>query len=57
VLDRIIEPEPEDLAFNPLLLAPGIEPGPDDIFSDRAGAYAVAHASHAQGRAPAASSP
>jgi catalase len=57
VLDRIIEPEPEDLAFNPLLLAPGIEPGPDDIFSDRAGAYAVAHASHAQGRAPAASAP
>lgn len=57
VLDQIIEPEPEDLAFNPLLLAPGIEPGPDDIFSDRAGAYAVAHASHAHGRAPAASAP
>ena len=49
VLERIIEPTPENLAFNPLLLAPGIEPGSDDIFSDRAGAYAVAHATRVRG--------
>lgn len=48
VLERI-EPTPENLGFNPLLLAPGIEPGSDDIFSDRAGAYAVAHATRARG--------
>lgn len=48
VLEQIVEPEPENLAFNPLMLAPGIEPGTDDIFADRAGAYAVAHAARAR---------
>jgi catalase len=50
-LERIIEPEPESLAFNPLLLAPGIEPGTDDIFPDRAGAYAVSHVARARASA------
>jgi catalase len=35
--------EPRGLAFNPLVLAPGIEPGDDDIFAGRAGAYPLAH--------------
>ena len=41
ILDQVLQPEPADLAFNPAVLAPGIEPGDDDVFSDRAGAYAV----------------
>lgn len=45
VLDRTIEPEPRELAFNPAVMAPGIEPPDDGLFSDRAGAYAVAQAS------------
>jgi catalase len=44
VLVRRLAPEPK-LAFNPAVLAPGIEPGADDLFSDRVGAYAVAQAS------------
>jgi catalase len=44
ILDRMLAPEPK-LAFNPAVLAPGIEPGDDDLFSDRVGAYAVAQAS------------
>jgi catalase len=44
ILDRIIQPEPAQLGFNPAVLAPGIEPGDDELFSDRAGAYAVAQA-------------
>ena len=43
VLDEQMEREPPELAFNPLVLAPGLEPGGDDLLSDRAGAYAVAH--------------
>jgi hypothetical protein len=43
VLDEPMEREPPGLAFNPLVLAPGLEPGGDDLLSDRAGAYAVAH--------------
>jgi catalase len=43
VLDRMIEPQPSELAFNPLVLAPGLEPGGDELLSDRAGAYAAAH--------------
>lgn len=45
IIDRVLQPEAPDLAFNPAVLAPGIEPGHDDLFSDRAGAYAVAQAS------------
>jgi catalase len=44
ILARAIVPEPKLLAFNPAVLAPGIEPGDDELFSDRAGAYAVAQA-------------
>ncbi len=40
--------EPDGLAFNPLVLAPGIEPGDDDIFSGRAGAYPLAHVRRSQ---------
>jgi catalase len=32
-----------NLAFNPIVLAPGIEPSDDDIFAGRRGAYAVSH--------------
>lgn len=49
VLERIIQPEPKLLGFNPAVLAPGIEPGDDDLFSDRAGAYAVAQAERVPG--------
>jgi catalase len=49
VLDEIVQPEPRDLAFNPAVLAPGIEPGDDDLMSDRAGAYAVAQAERRSG--------
>jgi catalase len=45
ILDPIIVPEPKGLVFNPAVLAPGIEPGDDELFSDRAGAYSVAQAS------------
>lgn len=38
-----ITPEPRDLAFNPAVLAPGIEMGDDDLSSGRAGAYPLAH--------------
>jgi catalase len=47
-LDQPIEPEPAELAFNPLVLAPGLEPGSDELLSDRAGAYAVAHVARVQ---------
>jgi catalase len=49
VLERIIQPEPTQLGFNPAVLAPGIEPGDDELFSDRAGAYAVAQAARLPG--------
>jgi hypothetical protein len=42
----LLEPLPEDdrnLVFNPVVLAPGIEPSDDDIFAGRRGAYAVSH--------------
>jgi catalase len=49
-LHDAIEPQPADLAFNPLVLAPGIEPACDEVLSDRAGAYAVAHVARARAR-------
>jgi hypothetical protein len=42
----LLEALPEDdrdLAFNPVVLAPGIEPSDDDLFAGRRGAYAVSH--------------
>lgn len=35
--------EPPGLGFNPVVLSAGIDPGEDDIFSGRAGAYPLAH--------------